>query len=136
MSDARHRHLSGALVLAVGGLMLTPGSTMAATLNDPTRPPVVKQSVKKAPAEKPVRKRRPRWRLSAILIAADRRTAIIDEQWLAVGDRIHNARVIAIEAGSVRLKRRGRTIKLSLTDKDIKRPGRHGTDNRKAAPHD
>ncbi len=94
----------------------------AAELRDPMRPPpfalekfrlakLAKQPKPKtaAPKESP----KP-LQLTSILISKDRRIAIIDDQMLAVGDRIRGARLVALTRESARLVRQGKVINLSL----------------------
>lgn len=80
---------------------------------DPTRPPT--------PAEIAAffgggadQARRPAFDLQSILLAPDRRIAIIDGQRLRVGDRLESAKVTAIEPGRVLLDRAGETIELRI----------------------
>ncbi|NBB91655.1 MAG: GspB domain-containing protein, partial [Gammaproteobacteria bacterium] len=54
------------------------------------------------------------FRLQSILLAPERRIAIIDGQRLRVGDRLDNAEVRAIEPGRVVLERAGERIELNI----------------------
>ncbi len=99
-------------VLVFSGLlaMLVPverGST--ASLPDPTRPPqrfVEKTASGTVASEK--------WELGSILIAPQRRVAVINGRPLSAGDRVGGAKVVAIEPGQVRLRRGEREFVLEL----------------------
>ena len=53
-------------------------------------------------------------RLSSIIYSAERKVAIIDDQTLAIGDRIKGAELIGLTRDSARLRRRGKIITLRL----------------------
>ena len=109
-------------------MLLTPGLTYSASeLRDPMQPPafalnkfhqaklskrpqVIKPVVKKTPEKSLV--------LTSIIYSSHRKIVIIDDQMLAVGDRIRGARVVSISRDEARLVRKGKVIKLSL-NKDI-----------------
>jgi MSHA biogenesis protein MshK len=103
----------------------------AQSMPDPTRPPFVARSTATgpaAPAEAPVPV------LQSILIAKDRRMAIISGQRYDVGDRIGDARIIRISETEVLLRSGASQTTLRLFPQVLKRtvgprPG-HG-----AAPH-
>ena len=57
--------------------------------------------------------------LTSILFSPDRKIAIIDDQMLAVGDRIRGARLVRLTRDSARLLRNGKIINLNLGDKTI-----------------
>jgi len=104
------RALTISLMMATGGTARAMNST-----DDPTRPPdarPIPQNVTKSQAHKS----RHGWWLSSILISAQRRSAIIDNVVVTLGDRIHGARVVAIENDRVRLHgaRGYRTLKLRV----------------------
>ncbi len=99
----------------------------AQELRDPMRPPPFalmkfrqarlagQAPVKPAvPAEKP----KP-LQLTSILYSPERKIAIIDDQMLAVGDRIRGARLVELTRKSARLLREGKVINLSLADDAI-----------------
>lgn len=72
-----------------------------AALEDPTQPPMRHNAdILTAPDEKPVMQ----WNLSSILIAPNRRLAVINGRTLTLGDFIGDAQVIAIKAHAVTLK--------------------------------
>jgi hypothetical protein len=105
-------------------ILLIPGLTYSASdLRDPMQPPafaltkfrqaklprrpqVTKPLVKKAPEKSLV--------LTSIIYSRDRKIVIIDDQMLAVGDRVRGARVVSISRDEARLVRKGKVIKLSL----------------------
>ncbi len=61
----------------------------------------------------PVLKPEP-FQLSVILFSRDRKIAVIDDQMLAVGDRIRGAKLVRLTRISARLVREGKVIDLSL----------------------
>jgi len=99
----------------------------AEELRDPMQPPALalqkfrqaKWSGKSTPTKSSVSKTKPKpLQLTSILISPNRRIAIIDDQMLAVGDRIRGARLIKLTPMSARLVRKGKVIDLSL-DNDL-----------------
>lgn len=99
------------------GLTISLANTAQADLVDPTQPP----GLMPAPARSaPAAPKGPRWRLHSILISPQRRSAVINEQLVGLGDRINGAVVIEIQASSVRLRSRGRDVTLALPKQDIK----------------
>jgi hypothetical protein len=54
------------------------------------------------------------WRLTATLVDAQRRVAIINGRSVAVGARIDGARLLAVEMGSAQIEHQGRRIRLQL----------------------
>ena len=94
-----------ALSLAAG-LMLAwsaacAGGSGKAALEDPLQPPGWDAPAHAAPFDAG------RWQLSSTLLAQGRRVAIINGQPVRAGDHVDGARVLAIEAGGVRLDYRG-----------------------------
>jgi hypothetical protein len=73
------------------------------------------------PAPSPVSALRPEMKplqLTSILFSQNRKIAIMDDQMLAVGDRIRGARLVKLTRVSARLVRKGKVINLSL-DNDL-----------------
>ena len=99
----------------------------AGELRDPMQPPAfalqkfrqAKLSSQPAPspASTPKPKAKP-FELTSILFSRNRKIAIIDDQMLAVGDRIRGARLVKLTRVSARLVRKGKVINLSL-DNDL-----------------
>ncbi len=94
----------------------------AQELRDPMRPPPfalqkmrqakwAKQPGPQPAAPKPEAKP---LQLTSILISPSRRIAIIDDQMLAVGDRIHGAELVELTRENARLVREGKVINLNL----------------------
>jgi hypothetical protein len=95
----------------------------AANLRDPMQPPAyalqkfrqaklsAAPAVTKGTAVKP---QQTPLQLTSILISRDRKIAIIDDQMLALGDRIRGAKLVGLTRASARLVRKGKVIKLSL----------------------
>ena len=123
MSDGRLKKMRAAAVCVIAfASLFTAGAATATPLNDPTRPPTA-QTVT---SHKAVRKQ-PRWTLSSTLVSAQRRTAVINDRVVSVGEKINGARVLAIQPDSVRLRRHGSDITLVLLKKNVKRPSRPGS---------
>ena len=101
------------IILAGNGLLslllMLPVATVA--LEVPTRPPDdrPRPAVVSSP-DAPVMQ----WHLTSILIAADRRLAVINGRPLALGGSIGEARVVAIEVGLVTLDAGGERVRLRL----------------------
>ena len=70
------------------------------------QPKVAKPKTEK-PGQKPLQ-------LTSILYSPNRKIAIIDDQMLAVGDRIRGAELIRLTRATARLVRKGKIIDLSL----------------------
>ena len=97
--------LMGALLV----LLMPAGRVRAASLPDPTRPP--QRFVASAASGSVVADN---WQLGSILIAPQRRVAVINGRPLSVGDQVSGAKVMTIEPGQVRLRRGSRDIVLDL----------------------
>jgi len=99
----------------------------AQELRDPMQPPPFalqkfreakwagKTTTTKTKTEKP--KQKP-LQLTSILYAKDRKIAIINDQMLAVGDRIRGAQLVKLTRATARLVHKGKVINLSL-DNDL-----------------
>jgi len=99
----------------------------AEELRDPMQPPAfalqkfrqAKLSGKPAPPISSVPKPNTKpLQLTSILFSRNRKIAIIDDQMLAVGDRIRGAKLVKLTRVSARLVRKGKVINLSL-DNDL-----------------
>jgi MSHA biogenesis protein MshK len=101
------------LVLAAGGIY-------AAPFADPFRPPreieAPPASASATPASGP--------RLESVLIAPDRRIAVINGEQYAEGDRIGEGRVLRITESEVVIARAGREESLTLFPRIGRRAGR------------
>lgn len=86
-------------------------------LEDPTRPPSAEIKTHYVETKK---SQQPRWTLNSTLVSSVRRTAIINNQAVSQGDRIHGATVVSIESSSVRLREKGREVTLMMLQKNIK----------------
>ncbi|MBI1195735.1 MAG: hypothetical protein GC138_07810 [Gammaproteobacteria bacterium] len=119
-------------ILAAAMLCIVANSSATATgapVNDPTRPPDAASVPQPAASEKNARNRQHKFTLQAILVAKDRRSAIIDKHPARVGDRIHGAKVVAIDSNQVQLRYGGRTITLKLPIRDFKHAGDPNVDS-------
>lgn len=95
------------------------GGSEVAALNDPTQPPSRSSSTKStgkmtAPAV--------RLELTSILVAPERRVAVINGQPLQIGERIGDYRVLDIQFDKVLVKNANRVIHLTLTGGAVKKP--------------
>ena len=95
----------------------------AEELRDPMQPPALalqkfrlaKLGAKPALTKSSVSKPNPKpLQLTSILFSQNRKIAIIDDQMLAVGDRIRGAKLVRLTRVSARLVRKGKVINLSL----------------------
>ena len=95
----------------------------AEELRDPMQPPAfalqkfrqAKLSGKPAPSTVSASKPKPKpLQLTSILFSRNRKIAIIDDQMLAVGDRIRGAELVKLTRTTARLERKGKVINLSL----------------------
>jgi hypothetical protein len=95
----------------------------AQELRDPMQPPPAAQQkfngarLAKNPVMKPAKPAKTAQKplqLTSILYSPQRKIAIIDDQMLAVGDRIRGAELIRLTRASARLLRNGKIINLSL----------------------
>jgi MSHA biogenesis protein MshK len=91
------------------------GPVLAAPFADPTRPPTVSGS------ERPGAALPAGPRLESVLIAPDRRLAIVSGQELTIGSRLGDGEVIAITESEVRIRRPGGEESLKLFVPDAQR---------------
>ncbi len=106
-----------ALFLGGGLLLACAAPSVAQALADPTRPPDARAS--REPREPS------RTGLQSILLSPERKLAVIDGQTVKVGDRVGQARVLAIDVDSVRLSEGGTVKTMRLlpgTQKDESKP--------------
>ncbi|WP_181918281.1 MULTISPECIES: general secretion pathway protein GspB [unclassified Wenzhouxiangella] len=95
-------------------LMMLPALALAqGELRDPTRPPT-QAEIEAWFGNGPASGQRSPFRLQSILLAPDRRIAVIDGQRLRLGESVDNAEVKAIEPGRVVLERNGERIELTI----------------------
>ena len=91
---------------------------------DPTRPPTVKNKILKpiVKAKKPPKPKvkSKNWVLSSTLVASDRRTAVINDKVLSLGEKINGSKLIDIQSGKVKLLAKGKTRTLEIIKKDVK----------------
>ncbi len=95
----------------------------AQELRDPMQPPPfalqkfreAKWAANPQPSKAVVAKPKPEpLRLTSIIYSTDRKIAIIDDQMLAIGDRIKGAELVGLTRSSARLRRKGKVINLNL----------------------
>jgi MSHA biogenesis protein MshK len=99
----------GAMLACVAAALAT--EAIAEQLRDPTRPPA---SLAPAAGDAPAASRSAGLVLQSVLIAPDRRSAIVDGRLLKVGDSVAGFRVTAIEEGVVTLRGAAGTRRLQL----------------------
>ncbi len=99
----------------------------AQPLRDPTRPPEGRPAA--GNASLPVQHQ---WRLSSILISAERRIAVVDGQAVQVGQTVSGAHLVAIEPQRVLLRHGQKEIALHLTKTGLKTPA--GIQEEKSKP--
>ena len=98
------------------GLLLGYSSALAATLDDPTRPPgyrLVLPHGKQAKASS--------WYVNAIRISANQRMAIINGRRVKVGDTVNGAVVVEILPTKVRLRHNKKDVSIKLIAGNIKK---------------
>lgn len=78
---------------------------------DPMRPDTMRPRETSRPAPAP----EPSLTLTSVYIVADERFAVINNQWLALGDNIHHYKIMDITPESVVLQRGQRMRELTLT---------------------
>ena len=109
------------LLLAPGFLGVSLAS--AAEFRDPMQPPPfalqkfreAKWAANPKPLKPVVAVAKPEpMRLTSIIYSAERKIAIIDDQTLAIGDRIRGAELVGLTRSSARLVRKGKVINLTL----------------------
>ena len=84
-------------------------------LKDPTKPPAYVEDV-----EDKEQTSKAHYELKSILIGRGRRLALINEQYVSLGDKVGTAVVIAIERNAVVLSEEGRQVKIYLFDRGIR----------------
>ena len=111
MSERMAQALIGLMSLSVAM------PSVAQALADPTRPP---NTMETSAAESGAGTSGPV--LKSILLSSNRRLAVIDGRTVNVGDRVGNARVIAIDTDSVKLRGSEGVTSLKLLP-EVKRTG-------------
>jgi MSHA biogenesis protein MshK len=100
--------------LLLAAALLAPRFALAAPFVDPTRPPLIE--VPSAPAGQPLGPR-----LESVLIAPDRRIAVINGQQLTVGGKVSGSEVVRITESEVVLRGTEGTQTLKLVPEFAKR---------------
>lgn len=108
-----------ALSAVILNTLLGAGMLQAQVLNDPMRPPGQREAGIGAGGAASVESR---YRLDSIIIAPDRRLAIINGRQLSPGDWIGHARLVDIRATEVTLWITGQSHVLTLLPLSIKKP--------------
>ena len=106
------------LLAGLAAVILCPGTQLvAAALEDPTRPA---DFVGTVDAEGSQQAQEPAWTVSSILIAKDRRIAVINGITVRQGDEVDGARVIRILPTAVRLRDSVGTFAVKLLPAQVK----------------
>lgn len=115
MSDHIEQGFIATLRVLVLGLLVLAPAAQGEPVDDPMRPPVRESAA--SPADP-----HPGWSLTSVLIAEDRRLAIINNRVLREGESVADARVVRIEADHVLIRHEDGEQRLSLrTGLDISR---------------
>lgn len=104
------------VMILLSALLLAATAVADERLSDPMRPPGIVEVLQPA---LPTATRS--LVLQSILIAEDRRVAMINDQRLQEGDEIEGARVVSIAPNHVRITRSGEELKLRLVSRNVKR---------------
>ncbi len=110
--------LLSSVVFAGAPAASSPSGPSSQALPDPMQPPAQIRPAKRA------RDRAPSWRLQSVLVSPGRRVAVINGRALAVGERIHGARLVAIHPGHVVLQQGSRRIVVRLAMPKVKKVDR------------
>lgn len=89
----------------------------SAQLDDPTRPPGYRLAL---PGGKKVSTTN-YFKLSSVKISSSRRSAIINDRTVEVGENINGARVVAINSSTVKLKKQGKIFSIRLISRIAKK---------------
>lgn len=89
--------------------VLLPGWCCAESLPDPTRPPDA-ASAAPAPGEKAAAE----WTLQSVMISPGRMAAIVNGQYVLLGETVGNARLVKVSEGEVVLQAGDKRIPLRL----------------------
>ena len=97
--------------------MVTP-ALVHAQLDDPTRPPGYRLVL---PGGKKSGKSVTHYRLSSVYISPTRRAAVINDRTVEAGEYVFGAKVIAIHASAVTMKKQGKVFTVKLLSQIIKK---------------
>jgi MSHA biogenesis protein MshK len=103
------------LTALLAAALVAGGSAAAAPFADPTRPPMLEGEKGEAGAQGAPR-------LESILIAPDRRVAVISGQQVTIGSRIAGGEVVGITESEVRIRKPGGEEALKLLTTQARRP--------------
>lgn len=95
--------------------------SVVAQLDDPMRPPGHRLSVpeqKKASVAT-------RYSLSLVQISSLRRSAVVNDRLVEVGDKVSGAKIIAIYPSSVKLRKKDKVFTIKLLSRAVKKRQRH-----------
>lgn len=98
-------------------LCLSAVQSVAAPLEDPTRPP---SFVGSASGDDATQNVAPVWRVNSILISKQRRMAVVNGKTVKQGDQVDNARVIRISPTAVTLRTSEETLTVKLLPAQVK----------------
>jgi len=92
-------------------------------MGDPTRPP----GLNLVSARVATVKKGPRWVLTSTLVSTERRSAVINNRVVVLGDRVRGATVIEILPSRVRLRSGSSDVTLVMLKKNVKTLSRQKT---------
>jgi len=102
--------LNRMLAWGAAAVLLLPGWCCAESLPDPTRPPDAASTVPAAPGEKAAVE----WVLQSVMISPGRKAAIINGQYVLLGEAVGNAKLVKVGEGEVVLQAGDKRIPLRL----------------------
>ena len=102
----------------MGCVMLILALPVQAAVEDPTRPPGMSEAPSIRSSESA--QVSPRWVLTSTLVSPDRRSAVINDRVVSLGDRVNGATVVEINPSEVRLRASGHELTLVMLKNNIK----------------
>lgn len=117
MSDRKKGWIVWSITLALFGPVFCPPVSGQELLADPTRPTA---AFRPGAGTAGAAAGKAKWTLTSTLIAPDRQVAVINGKAVQVGQKIDGAELVAVESGSVLLRRAGRKIELKLMTGSVK----------------
>ncbi|MFW5927547.1 MAG: hypothetical protein ACOCSR_05790 [Wenzhouxiangella sp.] len=89
----------------------------AVSADDPTRPPSPAEIRAWFEGDRVADDPRSPWKLQSVLIAENRRVAVINDRRVKIGDHVADAEVIEIEPGRVVLRHDDREVSLNIDNR-------------------
>ena len=111
------KHKNSRLIGLFAATLVLMVSSVSGDMGDPTAPIVFGTKVTAAPIKKVVAVD---YKLTEILIAEDRRLAVINGEIVREGDKLLGGRVLRIYSNKVQIRKKGKNINIKLLAKNIK----------------